>query len=158
VPTIEVVTRVLAPIERCFDLARSIDFHVRTAEQTQEQVVAGRSVGLLELNESVTFRGKHFGIWQSLSARVTQLERPTLFRDEMLQGAFASMTHDHLFETDGDQTVMRDRFTFRAPLGVLGVCAEHLFLTRYMRDFLQRRGQILKEAAESDGWQAYVTS
>jgi ligand-binding SRPBCC domain-containing protein len=44
----------------------------------------------------------------------------------MTRGAFASMLHDHFFETEGDETVMRDVFVFRAPLGMLGVCAERL--------------------------------
>jgi hypothetical protein len=47
VATFDLATRIRAPIERCFDLARSVDFHVRTAEHTREHVVAGRERGLL---------------------------------------------------------------------------------------------------------------
>jgi ligand-binding SRPBCC domain-containing protein len=155
-PTLDLATRIRAPIERCFDLARSVDFHVRTAEHTREHVVAGREQGLLELGESVTWRAKHFGVWQQLSSKITAVQRPSHFRDEMTQGAFASMLHDHFFETEGDETVMRDVFVFRAPLGILGVCAERLVLTVYMRDFLLRRAQILKAAAESDEWRTYL--
>jgi ligand-binding SRPBCC domain-containing protein len=158
VPVIELVTSIRAPIERCFDLARSVDFHVRTAATTAEHVVAGRSQGLLEVGESVTFRAKHFGVWQQLCAQVTLLQRPAHFRDDMIKGAFASMTHDHLFESDGIITVMRDKFEFRAPLGVLGVCAERLVLTNYMTKFLSRRANILKAAAESDAWRDFVSA
>jgi hypothetical protein len=54
------------------------------------------------------------------------------------------------------QTEMRDRFTFAAPLSVLGSIAEQLFLRRYMDRFLRRRNEILKQVAESDGWQDFI--
>jgi hypothetical protein len=44
---------------------------------------------------------------------------------------------------------MRDVFDYAAPLGPLGRIAERLFLTRYMRRFLEERCRVIKEAAES---------
>jgi ligand-binding SRPBCC domain-containing protein len=68
----------------------------------------------------------------------------------MRKGAFASMSHRHEFAgTDGGGTLMRDSFTFRAPLGPLGRIAEWLILTAYMREFLMRRNAHLKQSAEA---------
>ena len=39
--TIKIVTVIDAPIEICFDLARDIDFHVRSMAETGERAVAG---------------------------------------------------------------------------------------------------------------------
>jgi hypothetical protein len=47
-------TPIAAPIEVCFDLARDIDFHTRSLEGTGERAVAGRTTGLIGLEESVT--------------------------------------------------------------------------------------------------------
>ena len=38
---IELVTRIAAPIERCFDLARSIDLHMASTDWTGERAIAG---------------------------------------------------------------------------------------------------------------------
>jgi hypothetical protein len=80
-PMIELRTSINAPIERCFDLARSIDFHVVTTGKTQERAVGGRMSGLIGLDETVTWRAKHFGVWQKLTVKVTAFDRPRHFQD-----------------------------------------------------------------------------
>ncbi|MEO8797697.1 MAG: SRPBCC family protein [Polyangiaceae bacterium] len=147
-PTIMIETRICAPRERCFDLARSVDAHLASTADTGERAVGGVTHGLLELGDQVTWEAKHLGVRQRLTARVTQLERPTLFVDEMVSGAFRSFTHRHEFEPCSDGTLMRDVFSYQAPLGALGRVAEGLFLTRYMRRFLVKRATILKTIAE----------
>jgi len=57
---VEVVTHVNAPRTRCFDLARSVDAHMQSASTTSETVVAGRTSGMLALNEDVTWQARHF--------------------------------------------------------------------------------------------------
>src|SRR5205085_2742312 len=83
---------------RGFDLARDIDFHTRSLAGTGERAVAGRTAGLIELGESVTWEARHLGVRQRFTARVTALARPVYFRDEMTAGAFRTFAHDHRFE------------------------------------------------------------
>ncbi len=152
-PTIIIETLIEAPIERVFDLARSIDLHRLSTRQTNEQVIAGKTSGLIGLGETVTWRAKHFGIYQKLSVVITEFNRPFSFTDRMLKGAFAAMEHQHQFElVDTGKTLMRDLFTFKAPLGILGRFAERLFLSAYMRKFLISKNKILKRVAEGEEW------
>ncbi|WAS89972.1 SRPBCC family protein [Nannocystis punicea] len=155
-PILELVTPIRAPIERCFDLARSVDVHLAGAGETGERAVAGVVRGLLGPGDEVTWRARHFGVWQTLTSRITLFERPRRFRDSMVRGAFARFDHDHLFEADGDCTIMRDRFDFTSPLGPLGRLADALVLTRYMRGFLVERNRVLREIAESDRWGEFL--
>src|ERR1700744_4744274 len=96
-PKIELTTRINAPIDKVFDLARSIDLHMESTKQTGEQAIAGKTSGLIELGESVTWRAKHFGIWQSLTSKITEFDQPNFFVDEMVKGAFKSFRHQHHF-------------------------------------------------------------
>jgi len=155
-PVIELNTSIAAPIERVFDLARSIDLHTGSASGTGECAVAGVTSGLIGPGEQVTWRARHFGIWQLLTVRITEFERPVHFADVMLHGAFRSMEHHHYFEAMRDTTAMRDRFSFHSPFGFLGRIAERIFLTRYMRSFLIGRNGFIKATAESDDWQQYL--
>ena len=155
-PVIDLETTIRAPIERCFDLARSIDFHVVTAATTAERAIGGRLSGLIELGETVTWRARHLGFWRELTVAITAFERPHHFQDVMTSGAFASMKHDHRFEARDGVTVMRDRFEYRSPLGPLGALADRAFLERYMRRFLVERARMLRETAEGDGWQQFL--
>ncbi len=118
--------------------------------------MAGRISGLIGLGETVTWEAGHFGIRQRLTVRVTALERPYHFSDEMISGAFASMKHSHRFLAQGTGTLMRDGFHFTGPLGWLGRTAEWLFLTRYLTRFPVTRNQALKALAESGNWPFYL--
>jgi ligand-binding SRPBCC domain-containing protein len=154
---IELTTRIQAPRDRCFDLARSVDLHVQSGARTREVVIAGRTRGLLALGDEITWRARHFGIWQTLTVRMTACDPPVHFRDSMIRGMFARLDHDHSFEHDGrGGTVMCDRFDFDAPLGVLGRLAERLVLTNYLRRFLTARNDELRKVAESDAWKQFV--
>lgn len=126
---IELAIRIAAPPERCFDLARSVDLHVRSTAATGERAVAGKTSGLLELGDEVTWRARHFGVRQSLSGRISAYDRPRHFQDTMLRGAFRHLRHDHYFEPVDGGTLMRDVIEYAAPFGLLGRLAERLFLT-----------------------------
>jgi ligand-binding SRPBCC domain-containing protein len=148
VPVIKISTEINAPIEVCFDLARSIDLHTTSMQHTGETATAGKTTGLIELGETVTWRAKHFGIWQMLTSKITEFERPDYFVDEMVKGAFKSFRHEHRFEQAGGKTIMTDIFDFEAPLGMLGKVAVVLFLRRYMMKLLQQRNLAIKQVAE----------
>jgi ligand-binding SRPBCC domain-containing protein len=155
-PVIHLQTVIAAPRERVFDLARSVDAHLDTTGHTGERVVAGVKSGLLNAGDEVTWEARHLGVRQRLRVKMSELDRPHRFQDTMLQGAFHAMKHDHTFEDRAGQTVMTDRFEFRSPLGPLGWLVDRLFLTGYMRRFLEQRNAILKRTAESDEWKKYL--
>ena len=147
-PEILLKTVIKAPADVCFDLARSIDLHKVSTAHTGEEAIAGKTEGLIELGESVTWRAKHFGVWQTLTSKVTAMERPYRFVDEMQKGAFKSFWHEHLFEENEGITTMTDRFIYTSPLGPLGNLADVLFLKAYMTNLLIVRNEVIKEYAE----------
>ena len=155
-PVIELSTQIAAPVDRVFDLARSIDLHVASTGKSGERAVAGVTSGLIGLGQEVTWSARHLGVRQRLTVRITAFDRPTYFADTMLRGAFRRMDHQHHFEPTADGTLMRDVFTFESPLGPLGRVADWLFLKRYMRSFLVDRNLVLKATAESTVWQRYL--
>lgn len=148
--TLTVTTNIAASAARCFDLARSVDAHLQSAGGSGERVVAGRTSGLLEQGEEITWEARHLGITQRLTSRITAFQPPDFFQDRMIRGAFKSFEHDHRFEADkAGGTVMVDVVRFEAPLGPLGWVAERLILAGHLRRFLRRRGMALKAMAES---------
>lgn len=148
-PKICLHTDISAPLQRCFDLARDAQFHLETARETGERIVAGRRQGRFELGDEVTFEGRHLGVRQRLSARITQMDAPHRFTDEMTRGVFAALRHTHAFESLPDGcTRMTDILEWRSPLGVLGVLADKIAVAAHLRRFLRRRAQRLKARAE----------
>jgi len=149
---VRTVIDIAAPADVCFDLARSVDAHVASTRQSGERAVGGRTSGLLELGEFVTWRARHFGVTQELTSRITAFDRPRHFRDEMVRGAFKSFVHDHYFEEHEGVTVMRDALVFASPLGLLGRAVDRAFMSRYLTRLLQTRSDAVRLAAEqADG-------
>lgn len=147
-PLLRVETLIHAAPETCFDLARSVEAHLGSTSKTGERAVGGVTSGLLELGDEVTWEARHFGVKQRLTSRMTKFDRPRMFEDCMVRGAFKSFSHVHEFHAVPPGTNMVDLFDFEAPLGVLGHMANVLFLTRYMRAFLVERASYLKQRAE----------
>ena len=155
--SIEQRMQIAAPIQRCFDLSRSIEVHLLGTNRTGERAVGGVTTGLIGLDESVTWRARHLGVRQHLTSKITAFDSPGYFQDTMIEGAFKFMQHDHFFTAITEsQTEMRDVLTFAAPLSVLGNIAERLFLKRYMDRFLRHRNEIVKQVAESGRWQDFI--
>ena len=148
-PVIEYQQFIKAPVELCFDLARSVDIHTQTTADTKEIAVDGVTEGLLEEGDTVTWEAIHFGIKQRLKAKVTLMEKPNKFIDTMVKGAFHSFVHTHQFIEEAGGTIMMDTFQYKSPFGPIGVLADKLFLERYMRAFIVSRAKALKKIAEN---------
>jgi hypothetical protein len=155
----EETTLIDAPIERVFDLSRSVEVHLLANVHDNEQALAlgGVTTGLVGLGEQVTWRAKHFGLWHDLTSRATVVKPPTHFQVTMVEGIFRSMQADHLFRSlPSGATELRDAFAIAAPLPILGPIAEALFLRRYMIALNRERNAVIKQLAESDDWQLYL--
>ncbi|WP_346729958.1 SRPBCC family protein [Chryseobacterium capnotolerans] len=68
-------TLIDADIQTVFDLARNIDLHQQSTSRTHEKAIAGRMSGLIEENETVTWRAKHLGVYQNLTTKIISMEK-----------------------------------------------------------------------------------
>jgi hypothetical protein len=156
---LEEITIIDAPIERCFDLARSVEVHLLDNIHGGEQALAidGVTSGLPELSQRVTWRAKHFGVWHNVTTEYSVMQPPTCFQTIMVKGVFRSMQADHYFRTlPSGATEMKDDFRVAAPLPLLGPLAEILFLRHYMLMLLRERNTVIKQLAQSSDWQRYL--
>ncbi|REC46612.1 SRPBCC family protein [Chryseobacterium pennipullorum] len=146
---IYVETAINADIHCVFDLARDIDLHQASTSRTHEKAIAGRTSGLIEEHETVTWRAKHLGVYQTLTTKIISMDKPNQFTDEMQKGAFKSLRHQHIFKEIGGKTLMIDLFEFESPLGIIGKLFNKVFLTRYLKEFLLERNELIKTTAET---------
>ena len=152
-PKIELITVIeFDKIEVVFDLIRSIDLHKISTKNSKEEAIAGKTKGLISLNETVTWKAKHLGVTQKLTSKVTDYKFPTFFADEMQKGAFKGFRHEHYLESKDGKVIVKDIFDYKSPFGFLGKVADYLFLKSYMKNFLRERNMVIKEYAESGKW------
>ena len=146
--TIQLKTEINAPIERVFDLSRSIDFHIQSASETKEQAIEGRTSGLISHGETVTWRGRHFGVFLKHTSKIVNFERPTQFTDVMIKGHFIYFGHQHFFEYKDEKTTMIDVLKYRTPFGIFGRLFDNYFLKKHLTQFLEKRNKAIKTEAE----------
>jgi ligand-binding SRPBCC domain-containing protein len=151
-------TYINADLQTVFDLARNIDLHQESTSKTHEKAIAGRTSGLIEENETVTWRAKHLGVYQNLTTKIISMEKPHQFTDEMQKGAFKSLRHQHIFKYVNGKTVMTDIFEFESPLGIIGKVFNKIFLKNYLKNFLLERNRLIKTKAESITASSNLTS
>ena len=151
---IEIETVVTAPVERCFDLSRSVEVHLRSTAHTRERVVGGVASGLLGPGDGVTWEAVHLGLRLRLSTKISGFERPRWFRDELVRGPLRRLVHDHVFEPTETGTLMRDRFEFGSWLPPL----DAVVLRPHFRRLLLQRNNTIKQLAEAEDWRGYAFS
>lgn len=143
-------TFIKADIQIVFDLARDIDLHQKSTSKTNEKAIAGKTSGLIENDETVTWRAKHLGFYQTHTSKIINMEKPFQFTDIMLKGTFKSLKHQHLFKKEGENTMMTDIFEFESPFGIVGKLFNRFFLKNYLKSFLLERNKLIKKAAENN--------
>jgi ligand-binding SRPBCC domain-containing protein len=147
VPSFRIVTDIDAPVERCFDLSRSIDLHLESMIASGERAVAGVTAGLIGAGQEVSWEARHFGVHWRMTSRITAFDPPHRFVDEMVRGPFRSFRHEHLFERAGAGTRMTDVVAFRMSLGPVA----DLPVGLYLRRLLRIRGAAIRSAAVTFG-------
>ena len=151
-PLIYLETKINSSIEICFDLSRSIDLHQISTAKSNEKAIKGKTSGLINFGETVTWQAIHFGIKQKLTSKITQFQSPLYFRDEQVKGAFKYFVHDHNFEQRSSDVLMIDRFEFQSPYSFVGTIFNNIVLLKYMTKLLKERNRIIKEYAETEKW------
>ena len=150
--TIHLTTFIAAPVNVVFDLSRHIDLHKKSMSRYKEQAVAGTRFGLIEKDDTVTWKAKHLFKTRLLRVKISEMQRPHSFTDEQVEGDFKMMKHEHHYKPCDNGTIMIDLLHYELPYGGFGKLFDKVYLYRYMNKLLQQRNHTIKEFAESDKW------
>jgi ligand-binding SRPBCC domain-containing protein len=93
------------------------------------QVVTPRPIAIGE-GTLIDYRLRLHGVRLRWRTRIEVWEPGRRFVDRQLSGPYRLWHHTHLFEPDGDGTVMRDVVRYALPLGPLGELARLAFVSR----------------------------
>lgn len=142
--TFVIVTEADVSARELFDISLDVDAHVSSMQQSDERAIAGVTSGMIGLGETVTWRARHFGIWFTMTSKITALEKPARFVDEQVRGPFTTFVHEHRFEPVGEGARMTDVITVGSP--ILGRLAERAILVPYLRRLITARNAQLVAA------------
>ena len=153
---IHLTTFIAAPIERVFNLSRSITLHKISTAHTIEKAIAGVTSGLINKDETVTWKAKHLFKTRQHTSKITDMQSPDSFTDEMIKGDFKNFKHQHHFKQIDNGTIMIDIVDFESPYGSLGKFFNAVYLKKYIEKFLIKRNDIIKHYAETEKWKVIL--
>jgi ligand-binding SRPBCC domain-containing protein len=151
-PTFTIHTQIHNKPEVVFNLSRSIDLHLISTSKTNEKAIEGKTSGLINLHETVTWEANHLFKKRYFTSKITAFDFPFSFTDEMQKGDLKSFSHQHIFEEKDGGTLMIDIVHLEAPFGWLGKFVLWLFLKQYFKKLLEERNEVIKEYAENEKW------
>lgn len=129
------------PIDVVFRASLDVDLHQLSMKASGEHIVGGVTHGVMQLGDTVTWRAKHFGIWWTMTSKITSMTKPSNFVDEQIQGPFRSFRHSHDFLGVEGGTLMTDHLDVESP--ALGFIVEPALLTPYLNRLIRRRNQAI---------------
>jgi ligand-binding SRPBCC domain-containing protein len=116
-PVISLETNIKSSPDTIFDLSRSVDLHKASMAHHGEEVIDGTKNGLMEKGDFVTWKAKHLFWNRTLKVQITDIDAPEFFSDEMVEGDFKKMRHEHHFKSLHEGTLMIDKFYFERAVG-----------------------------------------
>jgi ligand-binding SRPBCC domain-containing protein len=155
-PKIHLTSFIAAPIERVFDLSRSINLHQISTASTGEKAIEGIMNGLINKDQTVTWQAKHLFKTRRFTSKISEMKSPEFFVDEMVKGDFKSFHHEHHFKATANGTIMIDLVNFETPYGNFGKIVNRIFLKKYLERFLIKRNEVIKEYAETQKWKTIL--
>lgn len=142
--TFTLVTEFPVDVEAMFDVSLDIDVQAASMFNQRGSAIDGVTSGRIELDQTVTWRARFFGVWFTHTSRITELHAPRSFTDEQVAGPFRSYRHQHFFDGVPGGCRMTDHITVASPIG--GRPVEAAILIPVLRRLILRRNAALAAA------------
>ncbi len=127
-------------------------------EQFKEEAIAGIRSGLINKEDTVTWRGKHLYKTRYFTSRITEMKPYEMFTDKMIKGDFKSFEHQHFFKTTDNGTIVIDIINYEIPYGWVGGLVNKFYLGPYIEKLINHRNDVIKQYAETDKWMALLSN
>ncbi len=145
----ERTTQLDASAEEAFSLSLSVNFHLQSFAASGERLVGELPSDELGLNDTVTWKARHFGIWWTMSSVIAEYDRPRFFVDEQTRGPFKRFRHENHFEATETGCVLHDVVEMEAPLSPIGSLVQRAILNRYVEGLIDLRNTELAKRLSS---------
>ena len=157
-PTIHLTSFIHAPQDRVFDLNRNISLHKISMEHVGEVAIGGITSGLINKDDTVTWKGKHLFKTRVFTSKITEMKPFEMFTDKMIKGDFKFFEHQHFFKQAENGTIVIDIIKYETPYGWIGELVNKFYLNSYILRLIEDRNKVIKQYAETEKWRALLSN
>ena len=145
-----------APIERCFDITRSIEAHEDTSILIGGRAVSGTTTGLSELGDETTWSAGFFGLRFKVRTRIEELEAPIRICEKRVSGIPRPFDHTYVLGLVDGGVLIEDHFNIGFPFGALGDFFLKVVLLKRLTVVQNHRLESIRKICEGDNWRSYL--
>lgn len=157
-PLIHLTSMIHAPVERVFDLARSVSLHKALMRKYRDGKVEGGTNGFMEIGDVIRWSRYYLGRKRTIEVKIRSMETPSAFGSILVRGSMASLRHEHFFKPIQNGTLLIDLLEYTPAFGLLGRWMDRRFIQPQLRKHLEKKNQLIKQYAESDQWKVVISS
>ena len=154
--TIHLTTFVAQSASVVFDLCRHVGLHRDAMSGYHQEAVAGTRFGLLEQQETITWRARHFFRDRLMRFRVLEMVKPDRLVQEQIMGPFLSFRHERHVKPCENGCILIDLVHYEWRHGQLGRIADRIYLRHYVENLLNIHIDAIRKAAEGNRWKTYL--
>ena len=127
------VTVIPAPIDQVFDFfARAENLSILTPPSMSFRIITPTPIDMAP-GTAIDYRIALGPVPMRWRTVIEKWEPGKAFVDAQHRGPYHAWWHEHVFEADGDRTIISDRVYYAPPLGLLGRLANQLFVAPMLR-------------------------
>jgi ligand-binding SRPBCC domain-containing protein len=154
---IHLTTFIAAPIERVFNLSRSLAVYKYLFNNRKERFSSGAGSGLLNKDETLSIIARHAGKTRLSMLKVTTMEKPVRFTEEQVKGDLQHYRHEHYFKAVDNGTIVIDLLDFGHPRGIIGKYLGKIYLRNYLEELIRKHNEVIRSYAETEKWRAVLS-
>jgi ligand-binding SRPBCC domain-containing protein len=127
-------------------------------EHVGEVAVAGITSGLINKEDTVTWKGKHLFKTRVFTSKITEMQPYEKFTDKMIRGDFKFFEHQHFFKSAENGTIVIDIINYETPYSWIGRLVNKFYLHAYIVKLIEDRNKVIRQYAETEKWRALLNN
>ncbi len=154
--SIHLTTFIKAPADRVFDLCRNTTVFKKALEGRSVTLSASASEILVKTGDTITLSARHFGKTRVITSKITEMNIPEKFVEELVNGDLKSFRFEHHFKPVENGTLVIDLIDLGEPKDTIGGILGRFYLKRYFENMMNQRNALVKLYAETEKWRAIM--
>jgi ligand-binding SRPBCC domain-containing protein len=156
-PIIHLTSCIHAPVDRVFNLSRSISLHKAVIRKYDHgNIDGGGSEGLMKQGDKIRFQLKLMGARRALVTQMEHLDFPKEFSSALVSGPFKSLHHQHHFKSIDNGTLLIDLLEYEPAFGLAGKMADAMIIRSFLKKYLEAKNKLIKQYAEGEKWKVVI--
>jgi ligand-binding SRPBCC domain-containing protein len=149
--TLEARQRIAANLPEAWDFFLSPENLAKITPPQMGFRISSDNLEKLYAGQIISYKVGIFPFVQSnWVTEITQVSQHKYFIDEQRSGPYSLWHHEHFFEPDDDGTIVKDRISYKIPLGIIGRLIHALLIKKKLRGIFEYRAEILRKMFNAD--------